>query len=88
MCHSGFTIDTGIMRPAMPSSTASPDAPHLQTVARRTLLAGILIMLLKFGVYALTDSAAVLSDALESIINIIAEGMTTLEEVMRVTMGD
>lgn len=39
------------------------------------LVAGIAIMLLKFGVFWLTDSAAVLADAMESIINLVAAGM-------------
>ncbi len=39
------------------------------------LFAGLAIMLLKLGVFVLTGSAAVLSDALESIINIVAAAM-------------
>jgi len=37
-----------------------------------SVLVGTVLMLLKFHVYRITDSAAVLSDALESIINVVA----------------
>src|SRR5690606_21825235 len=39
------------------------------------LIAGVIITALKFAVYLHTDSLAVLSDALESIINIAAAGV-------------
>ncbi len=39
-----------------------------------SLLIGIILMALKFYVYRLTHSSAVLSDALESIINVVASG--------------
>lgn len=39
------------------------------------LLAGLALTAMKFGVFLLTDSAAVLSDALESIINVVAAAM-------------
>ncbi len=59
----------------MPDPQAHPQLAAIKAVARNTLLAGVLIMAMKFGVYALTRSAAVLSDALESIINIAAAAM-------------
>lgn len=43
-------------------------------VAGLSLLASIVILAVKFVTYQLTDSAAVLSDALESIVNVIASG--------------
>lgn len=43
-----------------------------QSVAVIALAAGLVIMALKMGVYVLTDSAAVLSDALESTVNLAA----------------
>ena len=59
----------------MPDPDAQPDYPAVRRVARRALLAGALITGFKFGVYILTNSAAVLSDALESIINIGAAAL-------------
>lgn len=56
----------------MPDPQAHPQVQTILKVARLTLIAGVVIMLLKVGVFWLTRSAAVLSDALESIINIIA----------------
>ncbi len=41
---------------------------------RISLFVGIALMLLKFYVYRITGSAAILSDALESIINVVAAG--------------
>ncbi|MBI1338186.1 MAG: cation diffusion facilitator family transporter [Phycisphaera sp.] len=59
----------------MPEPQAHPQLPQIKKVARNTLIAGLGVMLLKAGVFILTDSAAVLSDALESIINVAAAGM-------------
>lgn len=58
----------------MPEPPIDPHADVTRRVAGRTLLAGIVITGLKFGVFALTDSVSVLSDAFESIANIIAAG--------------
>ncbi|MCC6683012.1 MAG: cation transporter [Phycisphaeraceae bacterium] len=59
----------------MPDPQAGPHAQQIRRVALRALAAGIVITLLKFGLFAMTVSVAVLSDALESIINIAAAGM-------------
>ena len=52
--------------------------PHESTrsrnVALLALCVGVVLMLVKFIAYWLTDSAAVLSDALESIVNVFASG--------------
>jgi len=58
----------------MPDPQPSPDAPRIRRVARDVLAAGIGLMALKFGVFWLTNSVAVLTDALESIINVVAAG--------------
>ena len=59
-----------------------PDSPAIlarSRVARRTatgaLLFGALLMTLKLGVFVMTGSAAVLSDALESVVNLAAAGV-------------
>ncbi len=59
----------------MPDPQPDPRADVVRKVALNALLAGIAIMVLKFGVYFITNSAAVLSDALESIINLAAAAM-------------
>ncbi|MCC7147516.1 MAG: cation transporter [Phycisphaeraceae bacterium] len=59
----------------MPEPTAHPDLSKIQRVGRHALLAGLGITALKFGIFGLTSSIAVLSDALESIINILAAGV-------------
>ncbi|HEX7011063.1 MAG TPA: cation diffusion facilitator family transporter [Phycisphaeraceae bacterium] len=56
----------------MPEPQADPNLGKIQRVARHALAAGAAIMLLKFGVFAITNSVAVLSDAMESIINVAA----------------
>lgn len=57
-----------------PADVCDPGSGRLtpQQVAWIALAGGMLIMLLKLGIFWLTRSAAVLSDALESIINIVA----------------
>lgn len=59
----------------MPDPQPDPRADTIRGIALNTLLAGVAIMVLKFGVFYLTNSAAVLSDALESIINLAAAMM-------------
>jgi cation diffusion facilitator family transporter len=59
----------------MPEPQADPNLPQTRRVALFALLAGVVISLLKFGVFWLTNSVAVLSDALESLINVAAAGM-------------
>ncbi len=56
----------------MPEPAHHPHYPAIRRVAWIALGAGVLIMALKLGIFALTQSTAVLSDALESIINIVA----------------
>ncbi len=58
----------------MPEPTPDPQLPKIRRVAVIALGVGFVVMLAKFGVYWLTGSVAVLSDALESIINIVAAG--------------
>ena len=63
---------------AQPAPAPHPPAPtsnSAQRVAWVALGAGLLIMALKMSVYVLTDSAAVLSDALESTVNLAAAGV-------------
>jgi cation diffusion facilitator family transporter len=58
----------------MPEPRPDPNLPELKRVAMHSIIAAVAIMLLKLGVFALTNSAAVLSDALESIINVASAG--------------
>ena len=58
----------------MPEPTPDPQLPMIRRVALIALGVGVVVMIAKLGVYALTGSVAVLSDALESIINIVAAG--------------
>lgn len=51
----------------------NPDYIQNQAI-RRVLLVSMLIMLVKFIAYYLTDSTAILTDALESIVNVVAGG--------------
>ena len=62
----------------MPEPTTDPNMAPIRRVAMHALLGGALITLLKFIAFWLTDSVAVLSDALESIINIAAAGALLL----------
>ncbi|MCS7082324.1 MAG: cation diffusion facilitator family transporter [Bacteroidetes bacterium] len=48
------------------------DVPNRLRAARWSLAVGVVLLGLKFSAYLLTGSAAVLSDALESIINVVA----------------
>lgn len=59
----------------MPEPTPHPDLHAAQRVALIALAVGTVLMLAKTGVYLLTDSVAVLTDALESVINIVAAGI-------------
>lgn len=43
-------------------------------IIRLALVAGVLLMLVKFGAYLLTNSNAILTDAMESIVNVVASG--------------
>ena len=56
----------------MPEPMSIPFAVQVRRVAFVALVAGVLITGLKFFAYLTTDSVAVLSDALESIVNILA----------------
>lgn len=58
----------------MPEPDADPNEVYIQRVAVHAILAGLLITLLKFTAFGLTNSVAILSDAMESIINIVAAG--------------
>jgi cation diffusion facilitator family transporter len=59
----------------MPEPAASPNEVAVQRVALHAILAGLFLTVLKFTAFALTNSVAILSDALESIINIVAAGV-------------
>ncbi len=56
----------------MPDPQPHPDYPVLHRTARLALGFGLVLTLLKFAVFALTNATAVLTDALESIINVAA----------------
>ncbi len=56
----------------MPDPTPDPNLPQIQRVALTAFGVGLLLMFGKIAVYWLTDSVAVLTDALESVINIVA----------------
>jgi cation diffusion facilitator family transporter len=58
----------------MPDPQPQPQAAQVRRVAMQTLVGGAIIMALKFALFAYTHSSAVLSDALESIINLVAAG--------------
>lgn len=59
----------------MPEPQAHPDLARIQRVAFLALFVGIGITILKFTVFYMTRSAAVLTDAMESIINLFAAGV-------------
>lgn len=59
----------------MPESENAQNFVSMRRVARIALVAGVAITIGKFIVFSVTGSVAVLSDALESIINIAAAGM-------------
>jgi len=59
----------------MPDPQPHPDTPNIKRVAWHALIAGLAIMLMKFVIFGVTNSAAVLSDALESIVNLVAASM-------------
>ncbi|MBL0921216.1 MAG: cation transporter [Phycisphaerales bacterium] len=56
----------------MPDPGVDPNWPHVRRVVRVAIGAGLLLVAAKFAVFLLTRSAAALSDALESIVNIVA----------------
>ena len=56
----------------MPEPDVNPHAEHVLAVARRVLVAGVFITVAKFTVFLMTNSVAVLTDAFESIINVVA----------------
>jgi cation diffusion facilitator family transporter len=59
----------------MPEPDADPNQLYVERVALHAILAGLLITAMKFGIFWMTNSVAILSDALESIINIVAAGI-------------
>jgi cation diffusion facilitator family transporter len=64
-------------RPAsvMPEPTPQPDYPILRRTALTALIAGLCITGVKFAVYFMVGSVAVLGDAFESIVNVVAAGL-------------
>lgn len=79
--RSGETCYHGASKGAAMNSPSSSTEPRIagfdaRTVAMAASLAVAVIMLVgKLGAYALTGSAAILSDALESVIHIVATGL-------------
>lgn len=69
----------------MPEPRPDPDWPVVRQTVLIALIAGVGITALKFAVFAHTNSATVLSDALESIINVVAavEMLYTLRHANR-----
>ena len=59
----------------MPEPDVNPHAEHVLAVARRALGAGLVITAAKFTIFFMTNSVAVLTDAFESIINVVAAGI-------------
>ena len=60
----------------MPDPQGDPNLPQVRRVALHALIGGVVITLLKFAVFRITNySLAVLSDAFESIINVAAAVM-------------
>lgn len=59
----------------MPEPHPRHDLREVRRVAWIALIAGTALFALKLGVFAVTNSAAVLSDALESIVNLVAAGV-------------
>jgi cation diffusion facilitator family transporter len=58
----------------MPDPTHDPNWPEVRRLALIALTVGLALSVIKFTAFWLTDSAAVLSDALESVINVVAAG--------------
>ena len=59
----------------MPEPGHDPDWPAVRRVALVALFGGLAISAVKFALFAVSNSAAVLSDALESLVNIAAAGV-------------
>ncbi|MBX7057816.1 MAG: cation diffusion facilitator family transporter [Leptospirales bacterium] len=56
----------------MPASLSESSARTIQRAALLSIFAGALISLIKFAAFVITDSAAIFSDAVESINNVLA----------------
>lgn len=59
----------------MPEPGHDPNWPVARRTAIAALLIGLVISALKFGLFTMSNSAAVLSDALESLVNVAAAGV-------------
>jgi len=59
----------------MPEPQADVNLPQIRLVAKIALVIGICLTILKFLIFNLTNSVAILTDALESIINVAAAGI-------------
>ncbi|MBW2712430.1 MAG: cation transporter, partial [Deltaproteobacteria bacterium] len=74
------------------SDPESPSSPELDKVrlraARLSLVVGLLICLGKFLAFWITDSSAVLSDALESVVNIVASGLMLVSIIVAAQPAD
>ncbi len=65
----------------MPAQASSQVAQRL-FAARLSLIGGLLILIGKFAAYTLTGSTAVLSDALESVVNVVAAALVLYSVVL------
>ncbi len=59
----------------MPEPQAHPELPRIRAVTRNIFVAALLITAAKFFAYYVSNSVAVLGDALESVINVIAAAL-------------
>ena len=66
----------------MPEPQAHPELPHIRAVTRNIFVPAVVITAAKFAAYWIVDSVAVLGDALESVINVMAAAL--LAYTMRV----
>src|SRR4051812_20697295 len=64
-------FNAGVIRASKAMQESTP-AQAERRAAIMSLLVGVVLLLIKFGAYLLTGSAAILSDALESIVNVMA----------------
>jgi divalent metal cation (Fe/Co/Zn/Cd) transporter len=51
---------------------------RIQTFAASSIVVGIVVLALKYTAYVLTGSVALLSDAIESIVNVATAGVALL----------
>lgn len=67
----------------MPESSISPPAAQVERrAAAISLIVGIILLLIKFVAYFMTGSAAIFSDAIESIVNVLASGFALYSVIL------